>query len=220
MAAQIDQLRQEVIMKTILMLSAALLSLCAIAANVVPQSAANITPLRTEDSIPDVILHTPDGNPFNLRGATAEKPTVIIFYRGRWCPYCNRHLAALQTIEQQLLDMGFQILAISPDRPEKLRETAAKENLSYQLLSDSSMEASRAFGIAFRLDDATFKKYKEEYKIDIEADSGFAHHQLPVPAVFIANTNGRILFGHTNPDYKIRLNPGAILDVARMVETK
>ncbi|MBC8205677.1 MAG: AhpC/TSA family protein [Kiritimatiellales bacterium] len=186
-------------------------------ASQVPQLASQIQPLRVGDTVPDVTLHTAEDTHFALREEVMTQPTVIIFYRGGWCPYCNRHLSALQTIEQQLLEMGFQILAISPDRPEKLRETAEKDNLTYQLLSDSSMEAARAFGIAFQLDDTTVKKYKEEYKIDIEADSGQTHHQLPVPAVFIADVEGKIIFGHTNPDYKVRLTPEAIITVARML---
>lgn len=205
-------------MKILFTLCATLLSLSIFATDNVPQSPENITPLKAGDQIPDVTLRTPDGKPFNLRTEASDKPSLIVFYRGGWCPYCNRHLSSLQTIEQQMLDLGFQILAISPDRPEKLKETASKESVSYQLLSDSKMEASRAFGIAFRLDDATFKKYKEQYKIDIEADSGETHHQLPVPAVFIADTNGNVLFGYTNPDYKVRLTPDAILAVAQTLE--
>jgi peroxiredoxin len=184
-------------------------------AAVVPQSAEQFKPLLIGQPVPQVILLSPDGTSVDLRKAAAKKPTVIIFYRGGWCPYCNRHLAELQQIEADLLKMGFQILAISPDRPEKLQETLKKHDLTYQLLSDSSMEAARAFGIAFQLDDATVEKYKESYKIDLEADSGHTHHQLPVPAVFLTDTSGEIIFIYTNPYYKVRLSSKAILETAR-----
>lgn len=184
----------------------------------VPQSAEEIKPLQVGEFIPDIMLRTPEDTQVNLMPVVQEKPTVIIFYRGGWCPYCNRHLSAMQQTEDELLALGFQILAISPDRPEKLSETIGKDHLTYQLLSDSSMEAARAFGIAFQIDDPTVKKYKEEYKIDIEADSGQTHHQLPVPAVFIVDRGGKVLFAYTNPDYKVRLSPDDLIRVARMVQ--
>jgi peroxiredoxin len=82
------------------------------------------------------------------------------------------------------------------------------------LLSDAQMNAARAFGIAFRVDDATVQKYKE-YNIDLEAASGATHHELPVPAVFIIDRNGVIRFAHWDPDYKVRMKGEEILAAAR-----
>ena len=83
----------------------------------------------------------------------AKGPLVVSFYRGGWCPYCNTHLGQIATVEPELLSMGYQVLAVSPDRPEELRKTMDKQRLNYQLLCDSDMVLSRAFGIAFRVDD-------------------------------------------------------------------
>jgi peroxiredoxin len=120
----------------------------------------------------------------------------------------------LQSIEAELQQMGYQILAISPDRPEKLAESVGKHQLTYTLLSDHAMEASRRFGIAFRVDGATVERFKE-FGIDVEKASGETHHLLPVPAVFIVGTDGIIKFSYVNPDYKVRLAPGDLLDAAR-----
>ncbi|MBI9020434.1 MAG: AhpC/TSA family protein [Verrucomicrobia bacterium] len=194
----------------------ALIATYTLSASDVPQTATGIRPLKVSETIPDVTLRTATGEPFNLRQAILESPTVLIFYRGGWCPYCNRHLGGVQQVEGELRELGFRILAISPDRPEKLREMAEKDQLTFQLLSDSSMAASRAFGIAFQADDATVQQYKEEYQIDIEADSGETHHQLPVPAVFMVDPDGQIIFSYINPDYKTRLDPEALLGTAQM----
>jgi peroxiredoxin len=128
--------------------------------------------------------------------------------------YCNLQLGQLQTMEAELLDLGYQILAISPDRPEKLAESVAKHKLSYTVLSDHAMNAARAFGIAFRVDDQTLELYKG-YGIDLEAASGETHHMLPVPAVFVVGTDGVIKFSYVNPDYKIRLEGDALLAAAK-----
>ena len=79
---------------------------------------------------------------------------------------------------------------MSPDRPEKLKGPAEKHKLKYRLLSDSEMIAAKALGIAFRVDDATVNKYKTDYGIDLEADSGQKHHLLPVPSVFLVGRDG------------------------------
>lgn len=172
-------------------------------------------PLKVGDSVPDVTLRTEDDKPVNLRKLISEKPTVLIFYRGGWCPFCNRHLQSLVGIEENLNQAGVQLLAISMDTPEKLKATLHREKLGYRLFSDSNAEAVKAFGIAFKVEDALVKKYKDSYKIDLEAASGNKHHILPYPAVFVANTNGVIRFAHVNPDYKVRLEPSKILEAAR-----
>jgi peroxiredoxin len=179
------------------------------------QAQTNSSPLKVGDSIPEVKLRTEDNKEVRLRTLVSEKPTVLIFYRGGWCPYCNRHLQALAGIEGDLNQAGAQLLAISPDQPSKLKATPDREKLGYRLLSDADAEAARGFGIAFQVEDALVKKYKESYQIDLEAASGRTDHLLPHPAVFVVDTTGRIRFAHVNPDYKVRLEPMKILEAAQ-----
>ena len=171
-------------------------------------------PLEVGDSIPDVRLRTEENEQVSLRKLVSEKPTVLIFYRGGWCPFCNRHLQSLAGIEDDLNKAGAQLLAISMDQPAKLKATPERDKLHYRLLSDSDAVAVKAFGIAFKVDDATVEKYRT-YGINLDAASGKEHHILPHPAVFIVNTNGVIRFAHVNPDYKVRLEPAKILEAAR-----
>lgn len=180
---------------------------------VVPTDAKNVCPAKPGSTLPKLSLRSVSGEAFDLNASIAKKPTVLIFYRGGWCPYCNRQLAGLRTIEPELVKMGYQLLAISPDRPAELSKSVEKEKLNYTLLSDSSMQAARALGIAFRVDDPTITKYKE-YGIDLEKASGQAHHLLPVPAVFVIGTNGEIHFTYVNPNYTIRLAPKVLLAAA------
>jgi len=175
----------------------------------------NSTPLKVGDAIPDVTLRPEDNKEIKLRTLVAEKPTVLIFYRGGWCPFCTRHLKDLAGIEKDLVAAGAQLLAISPDQPRQLKETPGRDKLGYKLLSDSDAVAAKAFGIAFKVEAALVKKYKDSYKIDLEAASGREHHLLPHPAVFVAHTNGVIRFAHFNPDYKVRLESKQILEAVR-----
>ena len=174
------------------------------------QAQTDATPLKVGDAIPDVKLRTEENQEDSLRKLVSEKPTVLIFYRGGWCPFCTRHLKDLAGIEEDLNKAGAQLLAISMDTPAKLKATPARDQLHYRLLSDSDAVAIKAFGIAFKVDDATVEKYKG-YGINLDAASGKDHHLLPHPAVFVANTNGVIRFAHVNADYKVRLEPKKIL---------
>lgn len=176
-------------------------------------SAEETRPLKAGDRVPSVEVTDLDGRALNLSRLVSRQRSVIIFYRGGWCPYCNTHLGALATIEPELLPMGYQVLAISADRPGEVEETRDKFGFHYRLLSDARMEAARAFRIAFRVDDATLEEYKG-YGIDLEAASGETHHLLPVPSVFIAGTDGVIRFAYSNPDYKVRLAPEEVLAAA------
>jgi peroxiredoxin len=160
-----------------------------------------------------------EGIRFNLNKAFNEKPTILIFYRGGWCPYCNAHFSKIKTVEKELMEIGFQIIAISPDNPEHLRKTIDKHNMNYLLLSDSKMQAAKAFGLDFKVDEVTLFKYKT-VGIDLEKASGENHKMLPVPSIFIIDTSGIIKFKYSNPDYKVRIEPDVLLKEAKLIIEK
>ncbi len=169
------------------------------------------------DRIPDAVLRTADNEPFSLREEVSEQPAVLIFYRGGWCPLCTAHLFELARVESELRERGFQILGISPDRPEKVRESEDAGDFEYRLLSDSDMVAARGFGIAFQVEDELVRTYMESHGIDLEGDSGRDHHMLPHPAVFVVDTGGIIRFANVNPDYRVRLSGEEILEAANSI---
>lgn len=182
---------------------------------VVATAPTNTKPLGSGSKAPDVQVFDRNGNAVMLGDVYSSAPTVVIFYRGGWCPYCNTHLRKLATIEDDLTSAGYQIVAISPDAPKYLNETAGKAKANYTLLSDSSAKAIRAFGLAFRVDDPTVSLYRDKYKIDLEMWAGDqGHHILPVPAAYIVDREGTIRYAYTNPDYKARIDEKELLQQA------
>lgn len=179
-----------------------------------PKNAADIDPIMVGEVLPPITLVDINNKPFDLNKAVQQKPTLLIFYRGGWCPYCNRHLAELRKIEKELTGLGFQIFAISPDLPEFLKQTIDKHGLNYTLLSDNTMAASKALGLAFELDTETLKKY-QEYNIDLEKNSGQKHHLLPVPAALLVDTGGKVTFAFVAPDYTVRVDNEVLMAAAR-----
>lgn len=180
----------------------------------IPTSPERIRPILIGQKIPQLTLTTIEGIPYDVNLESGKKSTILIFYRGGWCPFCNRHLAQLRHAEPELAALGYQLLAVSPDRPSKLRETVNKNELSYTLLSDSSMTASKALGIAYKVDERVVNRYRNN-GTDFEEFTGEDHHLLPVPAVFIIGKDGTVRFHYINPNYRVRLDPDLLLAAAR-----
>lgn len=117
-------------------------------------------------------------------------------------------------IEAELHELGYQILAVSPDRPSEAEATFVKlEQPGYTVLSDSDMSIAQAFGLAYRMSDANVEKYRE-YGIDLEKSSGEDHHLLPVPAAYVV-TGGVVRFAYVNPDHRIRVDADVLLAAAK-----
>ncbi len=179
----------------------------------VPSNPFDVSPLLPGEKMPPLELLDSHGQAHTLDPMALQKPLVITFYRGGWCPYCNTHLADLRHAEKELVKLGFEVLFISPDSPENLTSTLKTPDPGYTLLSDADMAASRAFGIAFTVDQATLEKYRG-YGIDLEKASGHAHHQLPAPSTYLIGADGVIRFQYTNPDYTVRLSDKVLLAAA------
>jgi len=177
-------------------------------------SADQVQPLLIGMKAPDFTVRDVEGQTFSFEPGAQAKPIVLTFFRGGWCPYCNLHLSELRLAEEQLEEMGFNIWFISIDKPELLLASLDDPDIGYTIYSDSSLSATRAFGLAFRVDDKLNTRYLS-YDIDLERASGEEHHVLPAPATYIIGTDGIINFAYINPDYKVRLHPDVLLAAAR-----
>ena len=195
-------------MKRIICLALLAFGLTAKAQNDLPKSAVEIAPLLIGEKIPGLTLKSVDNKDIILETLFSKKRTVLVFYRGGWCPYCNLHLEALGEAEKELLSLGYQIVAISPDAPTALKVTEEKDKVNYILLSDSTGELAKSMGIAFQA--------PENYKPLISKGSeGVNSSFLPVPAVFIVNLSGEIEFEHIMPNYKNRISNDLLITVAK-----
>lgn len=177
-------------------------------------SANLVQPLLPGMEAPAFTVRNVEGTEVRFEGGELERPLVLTFFRGGWCPYCNLHLSELRLAEGQLKEMGFDIWFISIDKPELLLASLDDPDIGYTIYSDSSLDATRAFGLAFRVDDELHERYLS-YNIDIEEASGEKHHVLPAPATYIIGANGIINFAYINPDYKVRLHPDVLLAAAQ-----
>ena len=181
------------------------------------EEAYDICPIKNSQDVPSAVVYSIDGKSVDLKDYVGEKPTVIVFYRGGWCPYCIRHLSALGEIKEQIDALGFELIAITPDHFSKLNISKEKSGeLGYQLFSDKDINAINAFGIGWKVNETLYEKYKNDYNMDIEWWSGSTHHVLPTPSVFIVN-KGVIQYQHVNPKYTDRVSPDVLLSYLKAV---
>ena len=177
-------------------------------------SADRVQPLLAGMQAPGFTVKDAQNQVFKFEPGAQDKPVVLTFFRGGWCPYCNLHLSEMRLVEQQLEEMGFNIWFISIDKPDMLLASLDDPEIGYTVYSDSSLDATRAFGIAFRVDDELNQRYLG-YGIDLEKASGENHHVLPAPATYIIGGDGIINFAYVNPNYKVRLHPDVLLAAAK-----
>ncbi len=176
----------------------------------VPENPEDVSPLLVGEKIPEAMITNLNGDDVSLQQILKEKPTVLVFYRGGWCPYCNNQLSGLAEIENEVLSEGFQIVAISPDNHQMLSKTMTKDEINYQLYSDKEAKLIQAVGIGFKTPESN-KKY-------IFNKTNFEPSEiLPVPTVMILNTKGEIVFEYINPNYKVRLDEKLLLAVLKAI---
>ncbi len=170
----------------------------------IADKAENVSPLLIGEKIPNVILHDANGKEVKTKDIF-DKKTVLVVYRGGWCPYCNSQLADMQEIEKDIIALGYQVIAISPDAPSFLKQTLDKKELQYKLYSDSEGVFSQALGIAFAREKPKLDKYSEG------KNPGF----LPVPTVYVLSEKQEIEFMYINPNYGTRLKGDLLLAVLK-----
>lgn len=172
----------------------------------VADRAEDISPLLIGEAIPNVAVKSTDGSEESILDILSQKPTVILIYRGGWCPYCNSHLSEIRTAEEEIINLGYQIIAISPDSPENLSATSEKDKLNYALYSDGDGTFAKAMGVAFKAPERNMEKLS---RYSEGANTGF----LPVPSIFITDPDGLILFEYINPSYKTRMSASLLIAV-------
>jgi peroxiredoxin len=174
----------------------------------VPNQATKINPLTVGSTISNGPLQNLDGSETDLATVRKGQKTILVIFRGGWCPYCVRHLEALGQHHQAYVQAGYQVVGISTDGPESLKKGVENSNLPYRVYSDHSFALSHQLGLLFRVDEKTQKKYKT-YGIPLRELDG--KKTLPVPAVIALDEQGVITFVHADPNFKNRLDPQKLL---------
>ncbi len=141
-----------------------------------------------------------------------EKQLVVIFYRGKWCPVCNKYLNNLADSLQYITNKNALVLIVGPESIENAEKTENKTSSDFILIADKNAKIQKYFDVLFTVNKSYQNKIKIFLATDIAKNNEQEKAQLPVPATFIINKKGVISFKHFDYDYNNRASVKAIVD--------
>jgi peroxiredoxin len=152
---------------------------------------------------------------FGLKGESfskfyKNKPVVLKFYRGNWCPYCQLELANYAKFKDQIEAKGYQVIILTPEKASEIKKMKKKHGVPFAIYQDKNNGIAKMFGIAFTLDKKVATMYKG-FGIDLAENQGNKNGQLPMPGTYVINKKGEITFAFIDADYSKRLDPVDLL---------
>lgn len=184
-----------------------------------PATVAPAPGLAVGERAPDATLTGLDGKPVQLASLYKDGPVVLTFYRGGWCPFCNKALSAWHDKLDALKAAGGTLIALTPEKPDLASATREKAGGGYAVYSDSTQSAAKAFKVQFAMDAATQTKYKG-YGIDLSKNNASATWELPAPATFVIDKEGVIRWAFADWDYEKRADPDTVIAALKALAEK
>ncbi len=151
-----------------------------------------IESLHKGDKVPKSLVYvSAESEPINILAAAKERPVVLVYYQSSIDPHCLAHLNALNLVDSAIRKAGYQLIAVSTESAETVRNTKTDNQLTYSLVSDTDNSGAKLFGIT------------------TDSSDNFG----VTPSVFVINNRGAIVFAHTDANTTQRLSTDAILGV-------
>lgn len=169
---------------------------------------------KTGDVCPSFELPDHNGKLVSSAGVLSRGRLVLSFIRGRWCPFCVAQMEAMSRIAPQIEAAGAFLLAVSPQTEKQAFFMHNQHKLRFPLLVDSHNRVAREFGLVYRVPEEQQALYSRTF-VNLPFANGDSSWELPVPATFVIDRDGTILFASANEDYTDRAEPTAILSAVR-----
>lgn len=168
--------------------------------------------LKVGDQAPAFTLQNAVGKSVSSAELLKNGPLVISFYRGGWCPFCNLELQALQQALPEIKATGAQLVAISPNLPDESLSSIEKHALTFEVLSDVGNKVAHQFGLVFSLM-AELRPVYIKIGYDLPVYNGDDTWEIPVPATYVVDPEGVIIYTFVNIDYTQRAEPAEVIKV-------
>jgi peroxiredoxin len=170
------------------------------------------TGLKVGDKASSFIVKDNNGKTLDLKALLKQhKSVVLFFYRGQWCPYCNKHIKELQDSLQLLTAKGAYVIGVTPETETSVIKTKEKTKASFSIISDRGYKIMKAYKVDFVMEPGLVEKYKG-YGIDVAGNNGDSQSVLPVPATYIIGKNGLIKYVQFDKNYQKRATVKMILE--------
>jgi peroxiredoxin len=168
--------------------------------------------LKKGDVAPEFSAGDNAGKQLELKALLkSHKAVVLFFYRGQWCPYCNKQIKELQDSLQLLTTTGAYVVGVTPETGENINKTIDKTHASFSIIQDKGYKIMKAYDVNYTVSEQTFAQLNK-YGVDLEKNNGNRDHVLPVPATYVIDRSGKIIYVHFDKDYTRRASVRAVLD--------
>lgn len=178
---------------------------------------------KVGDKAPDFKLPDAQGGEFDMKEARAKGPVIVTWFRGEWCPFCNKQLVGMQERLKDFEAAGATVVAISPQTVEHTESTAAKDKVTFHMLSDEGFKVGESFGVRYEMPPA-MKDQLKKYNLDLTKYNGGTPSEdgdeLPLTATYIINQEGTITYAFLDPDYTKRASPDELLKALEQLKKK
>ena len=174
------------------------------------QVAANDLPVGATAPAFDLPDH--DGKIISSSALLAKGKLVLCFIRGRWCPFCVGQMEAMNLVLPQIEQAGAALLAISPQTVKQSFFMQDQHKLRFPLLSDAGNKVARQFGLMYRVPELQEAVYRRAF-VNLPFVNGDESWELPIPATYILDRDGTVLYASANEDYTERPEPADIVKV-------
>jgi peroxiredoxin len=176
------------------------------------QLSATILPVGAK--APDFEVQDHNGTPVNSSALRAKGPLVLCFIRGRWCPFCVGQVEAMNLILPQIEEAGATLVAISPQTVKQSFFMHDQHKLRFPLLSDVGNRLARQFGLMYRVPQAQEAVYRRAF-VNLPFTNGDDSWELPIPATYIVDRDGTILYASADEDYTQRPEPMEVVSACQ-----
>jgi peroxiredoxin len=166
--------------------------------------------IKVGERAPDFTLTNSHGESLRLYSELKKGPVVLVFYRGAWCPYCNLYLRALTDSLPRIRTLGAQLIAVTPQKPDKSLEQFKAEPREFEMLSDLDSEVMRAYRLYFEVDPELAAVYRT-HGLDLVEYNGPDRNVLPAPGTFVIDRDGIVRAMQADTDYTRRMEPADII---------
>lgn len=172
--------------------------------------------INVGDYAPEFKLINAVGKEVSLYDELEKGPVVLVWYRGGWCPYCNLQLQHIQRKLAEIAEAGGQVIAISPELPDKTMTTKERHMLQFQVLSDVNNHVADRYRLAYTVPDYVVDHYDLSSKLNIH--NGNEENRLPLAVTYVVGKNGIVEYAFLDADYKNRATPEEIISVLQDIK--
>jgi peroxiredoxin len=174
------------------------------------QLAATTLPLGAKAS--DFQLPDHDGKLVSSADLLSRGRLVVCFIRGRWCPFCVGQMEAMNLILPQIEQSGAALVAISPQTVKQSFFMHVQHKLRFPLLSDTGNKVARQFGLTYRVPPQQEAVYRRAF-VNLPFANGDESWELPIPATYVLDRDGKVIYASANEDYTERPEPNTVVTV-------